>query len=635
MENTNNVFSNDDKLYGKKITPVPKPEPNIGVDTQSVMLDNILGEGVASPAISMEEINNFSRISERRDMLYSMLDVMAQDTTVQAILETYAEDATEVGETGRVIWCESDDPEVTKFINYLLDTMNVDKNAYKWILSFITYGDLYLRLFRKSDMEDHIFNTQEVDKLSQLDDIKNGKKSLQEDVKINKYHKNDNYTHYVEAQANPAEMYELTKFSKTYGYIKADVTEPADANNTNSIYSGLTSNIYNFHKSDINIYEATEFVHVCMDDNVSRVEEKVNIYVSDNAADKNDEKYLYKVRRGRSILYPMYKLWRELSLIENSMLLNRVTKSAIVRLINVEVGDMDKANVGPLLMSIKNLVEQKVAINKGTGMEEYTNPGPIDNNVYVPTRNGQGALSSQQIGGDVDVKSIADVEYYQNKFFGGFRIPKQYFALTDDGAGFNGGQSLSIISSRYAKSIKRIQNAFIQGITDAVNLMLLDKDLSSYINKFTLKMLAPTTQEEVDRRDNMANKVQLTSDIMNMMEDIDSPANKLRILKTLLKTTLNDQEIFNIIDEQIEKYEKQGDMDLVPNGDEDEGGPLGGPMGGGPRPNLDGFGPESANTPASPEDETNLEPTENEEGAGDMMLPTANDLNIDLTNDEV
>ena len=133
------------------------------------------------------------------------------------------------------------------------------------------------------------------------------------------------------------------------------------------------------------------------------------------------------------------------------MLLNRITKSSIVRIINVEIGDMPKEQVGPHLQGIKALMEQKSAINTGKSMQEYTNPGPIENNIYVPINNGKGAVTTDQVGGDVNVSQIPDIEYFQNKFFGSMRVPKQFFGLTDDGAGFNGGQSLAIISSRYAK----------------------------------------------------------------------------------------------------------------------------------------------------------------------------------------
>ena len=85
------------------------------------------------------------------------------------------------------------------------------------------------------------------------------------------------------------------------------------------------------------------------------------------------------------------------------MLLNRVSKSSILRAINVEVGGMPKEMVGPHLQGIKSLIEQKTALNVGQAMNEYTSPGPIENNVYIPTRNGKGALSVQQVGGDVNV----------------------------------------------------------------------------------------------------------------------------------------------------------------------------------------------------------------------------------------
>lgn len=242
------------------------------------------------------------------------------------------------------------------------------------------------------------------------------------------------------------------------------------------------------------------------------------------------------------------------------MLLNRITKSAIVRMINVEVGDMAPEMIGPHLQGIKNLMEQKAAINAGNSMTEYTNPGPIENNIYVPTNNGKGAITADQIGGDVNVGQLSDIDYFQNKFFGAMRIPKQYFGLTDDGAGFNGGQSLAIISSRYAKMIKRIQNAIIQGLTDIINLFLLDKGLHSYINQFTIRMQAPTTQEEIDRRDNTASHVQIVSDIMNLLTDIDNPITKMKILKALISNVITDNEVITLLQEEIKTMEDEGEV---------------------------------------------------------------------------
>ena len=103
------------------------------------------------------------------------------------------------------------------------------------------------------------------------------------------------------------------------------------------------------------------------------------------------------------------------------MLLNRVSKSSILRAINVEVGDMPKEMVGPHLQGIKSLIEQKTALNVGQSMNEYTSPGPIENNIYIPTHNGIGAITTTEIGGEVNISQLPDIEYFQNKYFGCLR----------------------------------------------------------------------------------------------------------------------------------------------------------------------------------------------------------------------
>ena len=225
----------------------------------------------------------------------------------------------------------------------------------------------------------------------------------------------------------------------------------------------------------------------------------------------------------------------------------------------IEVGDMDKTMVQPYLQSIKSVVEQKAALNAGNSMTEYTNPGPMENTIYVPKHGEQGAITTEEVGGDVNIGStLPDIEYFNNKYFAGTRIPKQYLANTEDGAGFNGGQSLSIISSRYAKRVKWIQNSFIQMLTDLVNIYLIDRKLTKYLGNFTLKMQIPVTQEEIDRRENLLSKVQMVSDIMNLLQDVEEPSKRLEITKILLSNIVTDEQILGILQEEIDKLKEQG-----------------------------------------------------------------------------
>lgn len=622
--NTTVPFVDDASQYGKKTKAVPVPPKNIGIDTDNIFYSNIVDAG-ESNQLDISKLESFTQISQSREQLYQLLDTMSEDPIIAAVIETYAEDATERNDDGRIVWCQSENADIVKYITYLLDTINVDKHSYKWVHSLCKYGDLYLRLYRTSDIADGLFDEKDEDKKQSLNESK--KPPINEDVNIIAYQPNDKYVHYIDNEPNPAEMFELTRFGKSYAYIKAPTAVLHTLNDTTYLNNQYK---YSFNKTDVDIFDARTFVHGALEDNSSRSPETVEIFLDkDNI--NSGKKLTYSVRRGQSLLYNTFKVWRQMMLLENSLLLNRITKSSIVRIIGVEVGDMPKEEVGPKLRSIKNLIEQKTAINQGTDLSEYTNPGPMENNVYVPTKNGIGALTTQQVGGDVDVKGLADIDYFRHRLFGSLRVPQQYFGFTDDAAGFNGGTSLSIISSRYAKMVKRIQNTYLQALTDAINLMLLDKGLDSYVNKFTLHMVPPTTQEEIDRRDNLASKVQITSDIMGLLDEVDDKSVRVKILQQLLAKVVNDADVLEMLSsygEEVEnmptEMEDTEDIDLNPS--------LEGPMRR-PTPPMSTSDDSGINV-----DQNEIEKTDVAEpgGSAETILPTPDQLGAgDFTNNDI
>lgn len=612
MDNKNSAFIDDIELYNKKIVSKPAPKREIGIDTEDTFAKNTV-DAATDNKLNISELDSFSQASQNRETIYRIIDTMLEDSTVSAIMETYAEDATETADTGHIVWAESSDANTSKYVNFLLDSLNVDKNVYKWVSCLCKYGDVYLRLFRKSDVEDELFDDESNNKKALNEDInKNKKEDLKEDINIKLYHKNDKYEHYVEMVPNPAEMFELTKFGKTYAYIQANVTLSTAKFDNNMMSPNLR---YIFRKKDVDIYPATSFVHGCLEDNFSRSPETVDIFLGDT----NDSKKLtYSVKSGQSLLQSTFKIWREMMLLENAMLLNRITKSSIARIVGVEVGDMEKEAVTAVLANVKNVLEQKAALNTNVSMAEYTNPGPVENNVYIPIRNGNGTITISEVGGDVDVRGIADIDYFKNKFFSSMKVPRQFFNETDDSTGFNGGTSLTIISSRYAKTIKKIQNVICQMITDCVNLMLLDKGLDTYVNKFTIKMLPPTTQEEIDRRDNTASKVQIARDIMDLFGDIEDKAARLSVLKSVLSAVVTDPEIISVISDQIQIAEEEN-LEAESTNDSND-----------ININTDiDMGPRSSQPSMT---SINIDKENTTQEMPDMDLPSPEDLGVDLVN---
>lgn len=643
----------ENEFVGTKVQATPNPQKEIGIDTNDTLINNIVQSAVNS-IVDISALENFTTVSQSRNQIYSLIDSMSQDPILSSYLKTMAEDSVETNDSGQIVWCESSDDKVGKYVSYLIDSLNLDKYMYKWMHSLLKYGDLYVRLYKKSDYEDDDLFKDANEKSKALNetytkiDDSYGRlteeelkefetPTLNEDVKVSVHSPNDHYAHYVEMVENPCEMFELTKFGKTMGYVQA----PTLVNNYNQTMSNANLGYfrYKMQKKDVTVYSPTDFVHACLEDNSSRTPEEVNIFLTEEDYNSESNTKTYKVKRGQSLLSDVFKIWRETSLLENSVLLNRITKSAIIRMISVEVGDMPKEQIGAHLQSIKQLMEQKSALNTNESLNEYTNPGPIENNIYIPTHGGVGAITASSIGGDVDPKQLTDLEYFQNKLFGALGAPKQFFGLTDDAAGFSGGSSLAIISSRYGKSVKRLQNTMVQMITDLINLMLIDKGLVSYVNKFTIRMQTPITQEELDRRENKKNRIGVIQDIMGQLVDIPNPVIKLKILKSLLSDAIADPEVITLIQEQITELENETNEESDTNNNDT---PIDSNNGEDEKPRVSRIGGDNSSNdlPLFGGDDNNddtdmLGDEENDLGVGDedSYLPTFDELGVSDSTD--
>ena len=639
----------------KQIKPVPKQSPEIGIDTEGTLIDNII-DGTQIGAIDISSIDALSQSAQSREQMYKLIDSMSTDDVISAVLETYAEDAVQTNDKGEVVWIESSDGNVLDYTTWLLDSLNLNKNMYQWAHCLVTYGDVYVRIPRQSDygndllFKDNIRTKQLNEKLAKASGKKDEKELLNEDVKLRLYSANDPYIPYVEMVSNPGEMFDLQKFGKTHGYIKAStrvVQETSD-----QLYSYLTR--YKMKQNDVEVYDATAFVHGCLENTTQRQPETVDIYLDSYKKEReaelqiNDDTYVedqittsYSVKRGQSLLFNSFRIWRELNLLEMSALLNRITQSSVIRVLGVETGDMPKEQVRGYMERLKEKIEQKIGLASNGGMSEYNNPAPVINTIYVPTHNGQGNITATNIGGDFDPKSLTDIEYFRDKLFGSLKVPKQFFGFTEDGAGFNGGQSLSILSSRYGKSIKKIQTVLCGMVTDIINLFLIDRGLDNYVNQFTVRMQPPVTQEELDRRANTDNRIRYVGDLMNQLADVEDKVVKLKMLKALLSGIVNDSEVISLLDKYIETLEvdanstteetdnnNQGGLDLGGNDDsgnldlspsEDDNGDL---------PNMDELSLESFYT-----DENKDLLLEDEDSKDDSYLPSADDLGMDFTKD--
>ena len=503
----------------------------------------------AGNLIDSEAISKFRTLSSDRNEKYAAYEDMLKDATTAAAIEMYADDATQYDpKTGKIIWAESADPNIAKAANRLIDVLQLNEKAWQYCYALCTYGDIYLRIYRKGDNADYedLLNTQPGIIRTKVQDLT---RPMEE------------YVEYVE---DPATIYDLQLKGKTCGFVRIKTNVTTTQNSY--IHNGMNLNQVNVE--NIDFYDRRSFVHISLSESINRNPE----YLAVNDTNKG-KTTVYKVKSGKSILEDAYEASQTVKLLEDSMLLSRLTKAPLVRLLQVEVGDTPKPEVEGLLRRIKNMIEQKIAMNTNSGeARSYNSPGPMENVVYIPVKNGKGAITVNTLGGDINVKDIADIDYFNNKKLSALKTPKQFLNY-DSPEGLGNGTSLTRVSSRYAHTVMRVQNALISGVTTLLNLYFLDKNLE-YINKFDIKMVSPSTIEDIERDEQMSNRINQVGDIMQLISEVVTDKGKLETLESLLSTYLNLSEVSGIVDKyNILENEDVSDEDIDFEGDYgDDGG---------------------------------------------------------------
>lgn len=542
-----NLFEDAFKI---KVRPKDNSVGMAITDEKNDLANKQIHSADGSSLIDTEAINKFRTLSSDRQERYSEFEDMLKDATIAAAIEMYADDATQYDyRTGKVIWAESDDPDIQKAANRLIDVLGINEKVWQHIYALCTYGDVYLRLYRDGDVSDY-------------NDLFTELKSGQTTIKVKPEDKKRHILEYIEYVDDPAAIYDLQMRDKTAGFIKMTNSE---VQQSSAYYSSLVNKTLD--ASNVNVYDRTAFIHICLDGNITRHPELIAL--TDEVTGSTT---VYKVKTGKSILADAYEASQTVKLLEDSLMLSRLTKSALVRILQIEVGNMPKPEVESLLRRVKNMIEQKIALNKQNGVvSSYNSPGPMENIIYVPTKEGKGSITPQTLGGDVNIKDIVDLDYFNNKKLSALKIPKQYLNY-DAPEGLGNGTSLTKLSSRYAHTIMRIQNAYITGITNMLNIFFADKDIN-YINEFTIKMVSPATVEDTERDEQLDNRLNQAASIIDMIDGKTTEVGILETVKWMLNNFLNLSDITEI----LEKYPAIADSDNsfdAPEGHYDDmGGP--------------------------------------------------------------
>jgi len=162
---------------------------------------------------------------------------------------------------------------------------------------------------------------------------------------------------------------------------------------------------------------------------------------------------------GSSVLEAARRIWRQLILIEDAMMVYRVIRSPERRVFYIDVGNVPPEDVSSYVEQAKNSLKvNKVAGGQQGSVDLRYNPMAVDEDYFIPVRGGDSGTRIESLAGGQNTSAIEDVEYIQKKLFAALKVPKAYLGYDEE---VGSKATLAQEDIRFSRSIARIQKTVI------------------------------------------------------------------------------------------------------------------------------------------------------------------------------
>lgn len=476
-------------------------------------------------------LRQISTNSYNNDFLY---DNMMDDATISAAVDMYIEDALQVDpQKKEIFWVEVDKSDdnledtlskgLTDELNrFLKDDLRMDKELKSITRRLLQYGTVVGKLDFVDKLED--------DRLALLSKDKKTFESIEESITgikeafANNYNENLSILKTDEDIDYNSILNESIKksFKKQ---IKLTEDSLIDVNNTKRLMRGR----WYFQKigQGTNLWELTSkgktiaYIDIRRPDRLIKPDNlvsfanktgkySVNLEVGpyDESADKKE---FFTIEQGESYLDSARIAWQTLSALEDILMLTRMTRSILYRIFSVEVASLSNKETANILNNLKNRIRNDETINvKEKIYKSDLRQVPLGDSIFIPTRNGIGAIDIKTVGGDVNLKDAIDLDYFKDKLFAALRIPKAFLGFGDESTGGMINTSLTRMDIRYSRTVRGIQSILAEGMKDlCLKYLALTRPASVLEELPDFKIVFTSINTDEDNARNESKKTQM------------------------------------------------------------------------------------------------------------------------------
>jgi hypothetical protein len=246
-----------------------------------------------------------------------------------------------------------------------------------------------------------------------------------------------------------------------------------------------------------------------------------------------------KLPYGTSMLEKARRIWKQLMLSEDAMLIYRTSRAPERRIFKVFVGNMDDKDIEPYVQRVANKFKRDQIVDKNTGNVDLRfNQMAVDQDYFVPVRDMAAPEPITTLPGGTNLSEIADIEYIQKKLVTALRVPKAYLGFEEV---VGDGKNLSLQDIRFARTINKIQKAMIAELNKIAIVHLFLLGFEDELQNFTLGLTNPSKQADLLMVDVWKEKVLLYKDLVTEIPNSLAPTS----------ATWAKKHIFGFSDEEI------------------------------------------------------------------------------------
>ncbi len=181
-------------------------------------------------------------------------------------------------------------------------------------------------------------------------------------------------------------------------------------------------------------------------------------------------------RMTMSFLHKAIKSLNQLRMIEDALVIYRLSRAPERRIFYIDVGNLPKIKAEQYLRDVMARYRNKLVYDSQTGeMRDDKKHMSMLEDFWLPRREGGRGTEITTLPGGQNLGELKDVEYFRKKLYNSLNLPPS--RLTDDNKGFNLGKTTEVLRDeiKFTKFIGRLRKRFSELFQDILKTQLILK----------------------------------------------------------------------------------------------------------------------------------------------------------------